>query len=213
MAGAAAPLKFSRGVLRNSMEFPPVAKFDASRDNDAGHDHRGTLASKRILGIASGSDAKTLFRIFLRALTRCFYLAHFPRDWRLFRSKVDRFHSGISHQAFYRCTRCSAMSSASLATLVPALLVPPNKRVGGSSASIRPDESRKKISRGWRKYIPSLPFVLKLFRAMRDQCGKVARKFAPRARYKASDLFAKLLEAPETHIIKIGEMRKGLQCK
>lgn len=48
------------------------------RDNDAVHDHGGTLASKRILGIASGSGAKTLFRIFLRALTRCFYLAHFP---------------------------------------------------------------------------------------------------------------------------------------
>jgi len=58
------------------MEFPPVAKIDASHDNDAGHDHRGTLASKRILGIAS-SDAKTLFRIFLRALTRHFYLAQF----------------------------------------------------------------------------------------------------------------------------------------
>jgi len=60
----------------DSMEFPPVAKIDASHDNDAGHDHRGTLASKRILGIAS-SGAKTLFRIFLRALTRHFYLAQF----------------------------------------------------------------------------------------------------------------------------------------
>lgn len=78
MARAAAALKFSRGVLRNSVEFPPVANFDVSRDNDAGHDHRGTPASKRILGIASGSGAKILFRIFLRALTRYFYLAHFP---------------------------------------------------------------------------------------------------------------------------------------
>lgn len=80
-ARAAAVLKFSRGVLRNSVEFPPVAKFDASRDNDAKHDRR-TPASKRILCIASGrgegSIAKILFRIFLRVLTRCFYLAHFP---------------------------------------------------------------------------------------------------------------------------------------
>lgn len=73
-----AALKFSRGVLRNSVEFPLAAKFDASRDNDAGHDHRGILASKRILSIASSSGVKTLFRIFLRALTCCFYLAHFP---------------------------------------------------------------------------------------------------------------------------------------
>jgi len=79
MARAAAALKFSRGVLRNSVEFPPVANFDVFRDNDAGHDHRSTLlASKRILGIASGSGAKILFRIFLYALTRCFYLTHFP---------------------------------------------------------------------------------------------------------------------------------------
>lgn len=79
MARAAAALKFSRGVLRNSVEFPLVANFNVFLDNDAGHDHRGTpFASKRILGIASGSDAKILFRIFLRALTCCFYLTHFP---------------------------------------------------------------------------------------------------------------------------------------
>jgi len=39
---------------------------------------------------------------------------------------------------------------------------------------------------------------------MRGQWGKVARKVC--AKSEAFDLFAKLLEAAETHIIKIGEM-------
>jgi len=34
---------------------------------------------------------------------------------------------------------------------------------------------------------------------------KWREKFAPRAKYKAFDLFAKLLGTAETHIIKIGE--------
>lgn len=183
-------LKFSRGVLRNSVEFPPAAKFDASRDNDAGHDHRGTtLASKRILGIASSSGAKTLFRIFLRAHTRCFYLAHFPET-----GDSSAVKSIVSIPEFlirlFIAAPVALQRVPRLATLVPALFVPPNKRLG-SSASIRPRESREKISRGWQKYIPPLPFVLKLFRAMRGQCGKVARKFAPRAKYKVLPTYSR----------------------
>lgn len=81
MARAAAALKFSRGVLRNSVKFPPVEKIDASHDNDAGHDHRGTLASKRILGIASGSGAKALFHIYISSCAHALLLFStiFPR--------------------------------------------------------------------------------------------------------------------------------------
>ncbi|KAL0133022.1 hypothetical protein PUN28_000634 [Cardiocondyla obscurior] len=80
----------------------------------------------------------------------------------------------------------------------------------GSSASIRPAESRKKISKEREKR----EVDRNIFRRSRlclnysERCAanteKWHEKFTPRARYKASDLLAKLLKA-ETHVIKIGE--------
>lgn len=196
MAVAAAALKFSRGVLQNSAKFPPVAKFDASRDNDAGHDHRGTPASKRILGIASGSGAKTLFRIFLRTFTRCFYLAHFPEagDSSAVKSIVS-----IPEFLIRLFTAAAVALQRVLCLTTSALFVPFNKTLG---SSIRP--GHKKISRDWQKYISPLLFVLKLFRAMHGQCGKVVRKVCAKSIQRL--IRAKLFGAPEAHIIKIEEM-------
>lgn len=68
MARAAAALKFSRSILLNSVEFSPVAKFDASRDNDARHDRGGTPGVKAdiVHRQREGSIAKVLFFAYSR---------------------------------------------------------------------------------------------------------------------------------------------------
>jgi len=76
--------------------------------------------------IASGTDAKILFRIFLRA--RCFYLAHFPEA-----GDSSVVQSIVSIPEFlirpFTVATVALRWVPYLATLASALFVSPNKRV------------------------------------------------------------------------------------